>query len=507
MEKLSKITGPTRLLLAMPVADYLRDHVFNGRAVFPAVEAMRVLADSARSAAPGLDVKIITGADFNKFLSIEPAMTMIEAFNEIEVKNGAVRSKLVTVRKQGTTSITRAVTHVVLSFPGHNPATTDTPIDMILGLEGICIHPDKERIYSDLVPFLPAYQNIESLRLSEEGAIALVSGGSADAPAEPLGSPFPLDASFHAACAWGQRYRGIVGFPVHLDARIIHSKTIAGETYICRVLPRPSDKDLLIYDLWIYDNGGILCEEVRGLHMRDVSGGALLPPRWIAEGTGDPLAEIRGRCKDMALIELDMITAPCERIFSGPELERSASMREKRRLTFCSARLALKRLSRRQSGNDTATTPEMITTIHSDGRPRCPLIGSEKEINCTASHDSRFAIAAVSEHPIGIDVEEITPRVLKGQGHYMSEEEIALVKNHPLGEMEASIRVWSAKEALSKATGLHLTETWGKSEVTAIGERSSIIVIDGKKYEALHGIVEGHIVTLIVINSISHQPM
>jgi phosphopantetheinyl transferase len=174
-------------------------------------------------------------------------------------------------------------------------------------------------------------------------------------------------------------------------------------------------------------------------------------------------------------------------------------MRKKRRLTFCSARLALKKLSRRLSGNDMTTPPEAITTIHPDGRPRCPLTDGSETLHCTASHDSRFAVAAVSEHPIGIDVEEITPRVLKGQGHYMHDEEIALVKGHPLGEMEASIRVWSAKEAVSKATGLHLVETWRKSAVEIIGEDCSIISIDGIKHEALHVIVEGHIVTLIVI--------
>ncbi len=499
MEELSKITRSTRLPLSLPVAEYLRDHLFNGRAVFPAVEAMRVLADSARSAEPGLNVRVITGADFNKFLFIDPAMTMIEAFNEIEPDNGTVRSKLVTVRKQGTTSITRAVTHVSLSFPGRYPARTAEPLDMVLGLEGICLHPEKERIYAELVPFKAAYQNIESLHLSEEGAIALVSGGTAEAPAEPLGSPFPLDASFHAACVWGQRYRGIVGFPVHLDARIIHAKTRAGETYICRVLPLSSNKDVLVYDLWIYDKGGILCEEVRGLQMRDVSGGTLLPPQWIPAGKEDPLAEIRGNCTDMALIELDTITAPCGKIFSGPELERSASMREKRRLTFCSARLALKRLSRRISGNDMTTLPETINTIHADGRPRCPLTDGRETLHCTASHDSRFAIAAVSDHPIGIDVEEITPRVLKGQSHYMNEGEIALVKGHPLGEMEASIRVWSAKEALSKATGLHLVETWRKATVKKIGREMSIIKVNGNPHQAIHAIMEEHIFTMVLL--------
>jgi len=347
------------------------------------------------------------------------------------------------------------------------------------------------------VPFLPAYRNLEELHLSEQGAIALVRGGTADAPAEPLGSPFPLDATFHAACVWGQRYAGIVGFPVHIDARIIRKKTRAGETYLARVTPLSVTDSQLVFDLWIYDAGGEVCEEVRGLRMRDVSGGTLQPPQWIRGSADRSLDRIRSRCLDMAVIELGAITGPCEKIFSEPERERSVSMREKRRLTFCSARLALKKLSRRLSGNDMTTPAEAITTIHPDGRPRCPLTDGADPWHCSASHDSRFAVAAVSEHPIGIDVEEITPRVLKGQDHYMNKEEIALVKGHPLGEMEASIRVWSAKEAVSKATGLHLVETWRKAVVEIIGVDRSVIIIDGKKHEALHGIVEGHIVTLL----------
>ncbi|MCK7514471.1 MAG: hypothetical protein MZV70_67625 [Desulfobacterales bacterium] len=41
----------------------------------------------------------------------------------------------------------------------------------------------------------------------ESGASATVSGGNFPEAEGPLGSPFPLDAAMHAACAWGQRYR------------------------------------------------------------------------------------------------------------------------------------------------------------------------------------------------------------------------------------------------------------------------------------------------------------
>jgi len=500
MEDLPQIGGKRRIPLKLPVADYLRDHLFNGRAVFPAVEAMQVLAGSARDAVPGLDASVIAGADFNKFLFIDPAMAVLEAFNELERDGtGDIISRLVTIRKQRTTSITRAVGHVALRFPGARPSITAPPLDVTLGLEGICLHPDKELIYRDLVPFLPAYRNIEKLHVSDQGALALVSGGTAEAPGEPLGSPFPLDAAFHAACVWGQRYADIVGFPVHIDERVILKKTVPGGTYISRVTPRSADGGLLVFDLWIYDGNGGLCEAVRGLHMRDVSGGKLKPPRWIRAGIEKPLERIRSRCRDMAIIELDTITPPCEGIFSEAERERSASMREKRRLTFCSARLALKRLSRRMPGSDMTAPPETITTINPDGRPRCPRTDGTETLHCTVSHDSRFAVAAVSEQPIGIDVEEITPRVLRGQEHYMNPDEIALVKGHPLGEMEACLRVWSAKEAVSKASGLHLVETWRKASVQEIGADQSIIAVYGKKHEALHGIAEGHMVTLVIM--------
>lgn len=503
MEDLPKIIKSARLPLSLPVPDYLRDHVFNGRAVFPAVEAMRVLAESAQAAVPGLDVRVITAADFSKFLSIEPDTVSFEAFNDIATDDaGKTISKLVTVRKQGTTSITRSITHVTVTFPGSYEILPEPPRDATLGLEGICVQPSKERIYSDLVPFLPAYQNVEHLYVSKQGALAVVSGGTDDAPAETLGSPFPLDASFHAACVWGQRYAGIVGFPVHLDARIIRKKTVPRETYVSRITPVSAGADLLVYDLWIYDMAGNLCEEIRGLHMRDVSGKTILPPRWILEGADDDaiVAKVLSWCRDYTVIELGTITEPCMvSILSKPERDRAASMREKRRLTFCSARLALKILSRRLSGNDTQTLPEEITTTDPEGRPCCPLTTGDGAVCCTASHDGRFAVAAVSDHPLGIDVEEITPRVLRGWNHYMHDEEIALATNHPLGKMEASVRVWSAKEAVSKATGLHLVETWRKAIVKEIGEDKSIIAIDGTDLEALHAVLEGHIVTLVIL--------
>lgn len=497
MEDLPEIT---RAPVTIPVREYLRDHVFRGRAVFPAVEAMQVLAAAAVSASKELNPRRISNADFPRFLDIGTGSTSLEAETEASVNTeGSVAAALVTVRKAGTTSITRKLVHASCTFNASAGLPPAPPLDAALALDGICANPEPKRIYGQLVPFGPAYRNIRSLHVTGSGALAIVSGGTPEAPSGPLGSPFPLDASFHAACAWGQRHAGIVGFPVHMDARYIHTPTRAGETYIARVVPKKPAGETLMFDIFIFDESGALCEEVRGLGMKDVSGKTLLPPPWIIAGGEDPLAALRRRCADLCVIELVTVTGACEKILSAPERDRSASMREKRMRSFCSARLALKTLSRRLSGNDMTTPPDAITTMSPDGRPLCPRTDGGASIRCTASHDSRFAIAAVSEKPIGIDVEEITGRVLKGQGHYMNDEEIALVRGHALGEMEASIRVWSVKEAVSKASGMHIVEAWRRASAREIGPEKTIILVNGKSHEALHAVVDGHLFTIITL--------
>ncbi|MDP2644720.1 MAG: polyketide synthase dehydratase domain-containing protein, partial [Desulfobacterales bacterium] len=98
-----------------------------------------------------------------------------------------------------------------------------------------------------------------------------------------LGSPFHLDAAFHAACVWGQRYEQVVAFPVGFDHRTIYEPTRPGEIYFSRVIAVETSRDLLIFDIWIYNQQGNLCESVGRVHMKDVSAGRMKPPRWITE--------------------------------------------------------------------------------------------------------------------------------------------------------------------------------------------------------------------------------
>ena len=284
MEKFSKIIDKVRLPLEIKVPPYLLDHQFEGKPVFPAVEAMQILAVSTQYHMPHAKVTCILDARFDKFLYISPDEKNIIAFNEIEVhENGRIISKLITKTRSKKTPITRVKEHVTLNFTLTERTTEKRPFDGDTILEENSYKISIERLYSELVPFGPAYHNVEDLlRFSESGAIAKVCSSSFIPSNEfPLGSPFPLDAAFHAACAWGQRYSHVVAFPVGLKERHIFRPTRTGKSYIAVLIPIQKDPKLLIFDIWIYGQNGNVCEGVLGVQMRDVSAGRMTPPRWI----------------------------------------------------------------------------------------------------------------------------------------------------------------------------------------------------------------------------------
>ena len=140
---------------------------------------------------------------------------------------------------------------------------------------------DPDTIYNELVPFGPAFRSIcRPLAITPAGVVAEVKAlGSDDDPL--LGSPFPLDGAFHAACVWGQRHAGIVAFPVGIQRRTVCLPTVAGESYLARITPVQQTGPILKFDIRLWDHEGRLREAAQGVEMRDVSRGRWLPPAWI----------------------------------------------------------------------------------------------------------------------------------------------------------------------------------------------------------------------------------
>jgi hypothetical protein len=284
MDIISQVDKKTRHEMEIEIFPYLRDHCFEGKAILPAVETLIILAKAAKGFYPQAEIFCLLQARFPRFLSIDTNANKQAVVLEISKdESGNINSALLTAVRAKTNKIRRMAEHAFVKFSQNTDYSLPaSPFRDIEKLGGRCISVPAATIYRELVPFGEAYQNIAGdLSVSDQGALGYISGGSTQADDATLGSPFPFDAVMHMACVWGQRFTEIVPFPVGFEKRIICRQTKKGESYLGRVLPKDIGKQKLIFDAWIYDNDGVLCEAISSLEMRDVTGGRLRPPRWI----------------------------------------------------------------------------------------------------------------------------------------------------------------------------------------------------------------------------------
>jgi hypothetical protein len=284
MDIVPQINKKTRCPSEIEVSPYLRDHHVEGKVILPAVEALIALAHVVKLNFPQMSINCLLNASFPRFLFIAPETERLEVFVDTEnVGHDNITAVLLTSMESKQSAIRRALEHARVEFArGDSPPCPAAPFRVAEKLEGKCIRVPAAVLYRELVPFGTAYQNITGdLSVSPEGALAYLSGGNYEADEKLLGSPFPLDAAMHAACVWGQRFSGVVPFPIGFEKRFIYQKTKKGGSYLGRVVPVKGDQESLMFDAWIYDSNGVIFEAIRGIKMRDVSRGRLHPPQWI----------------------------------------------------------------------------------------------------------------------------------------------------------------------------------------------------------------------------------
>ncbi|MFA5180057.1 MAG: 4'-phosphopantetheinyl transferase superfamily protein [Syntrophales bacterium] len=488
------------LPLAIPIPPYLRDHRIDGKIVMPAVEILQLLAASVKTCRPEAAVCHMGAAKFGHFLQIPEDSSVIEACHELDIhEGGRLVSRLITRSAIPGTGIKRAKVHATVEFTKPKEGRPPLPMDMAAALDGIAREVPAQTLYRELVPFGPAYQNITgSLFLTENGAVARVCAARQPTVSTLLGSPFPFDAALHAACVWGQRFHRFTAFPVGFEARIIVEPTVPGEIYRCRIIPVAATGDDLTFDICIYDAAGGLREAIRGVAMKEILSGRIAAPGWIWSEGAIPLAAIREQCRAVVVVDRKTVADFAALVLTVTERRRLEKLGKKRQTEFLASRLVLKLLSRKLAGVDLATPASAIHTLSPDGiRPRCHVAGTTDPVFCSVSHDSRFAVAVAGDGEIGVDVERVSDRVLKARRIFMSAEELALTEGSPLGIVPASIRVWSIKEGIAKATGRPLAASWRKVKVEGIGRRRSLLSVEEVRYTAFHDTVDDHVFTVV----------
>jgi phosphopantetheinyl transferase len=454
---------------------------------------------------PGIDGRRLADIRFDRFLPLDTP-DPLPAFNRVdENDNGSIRTTLTTRFKSPGARISRTLEHASLILGENLPAAVGPPLEAAASITGVCTAVDPARIYREMVPFGPSYRNLcGPLLISADGALARVRSPH---PVDPrndlsLGSPYVLDAAFHAACVWCQRFRGIVAFPVSMDRRTAVHPTRLDEAYTALVVPVRTDHAPFVFDIFIYDDAGGLREAASGVHMRDISGGRTRPPKGFRlKANGDPLTPLRRRLSGMVLLERDAVATFAPTALSENEKRRLIPMAPDRARGYLSARLALKRLSRSLSGQGDSRPSREIETVAENGQsPQCPLADGTRT-DCAVSHDRRFTIAVAAGQPVGVDVEPLSQKALGAVNLYMDADEQTVVNQSPLGRADASLRVWSAKEAAAKALGIHLADSWERTRVRAVAPESSLLEVDGRKPQtATHATIDGHLFTVLIVD-------
>jgi len=481
---------------------FFRDHHVQDRPVFPAVEAMEQLAADTCGRFPEMDGRRLSDLRFDRFLHLDgPAP--VAAINQVKKSDdGSLRATLTTRIQSKKSGIGRNLEHASLTVGQARPMDKAPSLEAAASLAGICTAVDPERIYASLVPFGPAYRNICSdLLLSTDGALARMRSPQ---PPDPrgnlyLGSPYVLDAAFHAACVWCQRYLDNVAFPVSIDQRTVFHPTRLEDAYTARIVPVQTIKEPLFFDIFIYDDNAELCESVTGVGMRDVSGGRTRPPRGFFEpAKTDPLHSLADRVTGLVLLERKAMAPFAPAALSERETRRLEPMTEQRAGAYLSARLALKRLSRMLGGSDDRRDARQIESVDEDDRrPMCPRPDGSRAF-CSVAHDRRFTLAVAAEKPVGVDVEPLADKPLTATHLYLQPEEQTRIKKSGLAPARAALQAWSAKEAAAKALGIDLAEAWERVRVSRLSEKETRLEIgDCRSLTVIHATVEGHLFTLL----------
>lgn len=274
-------TRQTAVRLA--VEPWFADHSFDGKTVLPAVESMLLLAEAVSRLHAHVDVRCMEDVRFGKFLEIPPGSTELQVLVEDErLQDGSVEARLLSrVRYK---ALSRLTEHARVLFAARSRDRANPPAREEKLAEPVT-EVSAEAVYRELVPFGPGYRTLQgTLYLGgnfARGQLLAPENKGRKSGRDMLGSPFPLDGAFHAACVLGQRFVDFVPFPVGFARRIINRPTRPGGSYTARVLLTSGVDGQLVFDLDIVDDQDQLCETVTGLHMRDVSGGRIKPPDWI----------------------------------------------------------------------------------------------------------------------------------------------------------------------------------------------------------------------------------
>jgi hypothetical protein len=272
---------PVALPVTLAVLPELADHTIQGKSTVPAALLLDLLVRHAteQNAHAATFPLVMRDAVFPRFL---PADEVERCTFETSVEETLAEDATAGTRATLTSrialagGISRTRTHAAASLGGPMPSMPLPPAEIACDIEISAL-----RVYDELIPFGPRYRNLhDEIRLGREGGTGWVRSPEPPSPQPSrAGCPYLFDSAMHLACLWGQRYAGVVAYPIGFSARVIASPLAHGQRR-CVVAPRTVDSRALTFDLWLTDENHAVCDTILGLAMAPLARGAR-PPAWI----------------------------------------------------------------------------------------------------------------------------------------------------------------------------------------------------------------------------------
>jgi phosphopantetheinyl transferase len=208
---------------------------------------------------------------------------------------------------------------------------------------------------------------------------------------------------------------------------------------------------------------------------------------------------LQSACLGIILLDIETLSPVEERLFTPREAARAMKMGPRRRRGFAAARVALKRLARQLGLAKKRRPDRTIETLGPDDVKPCL---ARSGIYCSVSHSGRFVTAVAHTHPVGVDLEKVSEKVMRTSHLSMSPKEKDLVSRSRLGQERTATRVWTTKEAAAKALGLHVFRALREVEVVRVGEQGGVMRYQGKTYPVRHAEGNGYILTLVTCDNL-----
>ncbi len=123
--------------------------------------------------------------------------------------------------------------------------------------------------------------------------------------------------------------------------------------------------------------------------------------------------------------------------------------------------------------------------------------GADGLFFASVSHDKRFTLVVAGTRPIGLDIEAISPKIVKAGNYFMDMDELATARSSSVVMTQAVAMVWTAKEAAAKALNLHLIAAWRAVRLLKLSANESSYAYGGDTLTALHLYEWDRVVSLI----------